>query len=629
MELAESSHGRRSCGALLLALVVFGGVARQASAVSIDSVFVGHPGNAKDSNGYGSVAYNYRIGTYVVTIEQYASFLNAVAKRDPYHLYNPLMSSTTGDLHVAGINRSGLDGTFSYAVVGPSGQTRQGADSPGSRPITYVSWFDAARFANWMVNGQGEGSTEFGAYTLTNGAFSGTTSLRTPGATYYIPSVNEWYKAAFYSPSLKSGTGGYWLYATESNQPPSNDLDAAGGSGGQANFFTNGYYAVTKSASLLTDQNYLTNVGAFTTSTSHYGTFDQSGNVYQWSDGGGSNQVQLRGGSWSDDDPYYLSADNQYADQAAAEGPYYGFRLAMPVVRSGTSDPYDPYVITINVPTGAKTQAQVDYPILSGTVPVLKIGFGTLVLGTSNSLGASTTVQEGTLLVTHPTALANSIVKPLAGGTVSFDLAGGRQPTIGGPNATIGEIDMKAGGVVDIGRGTLSIFNRSRAEITGAIEAGLLGTGSTGDGAGWTQLTSLAARSDHRRTVGWCTSDNGAILIAYAAPGDTNLDWSIDESDMANLLAGGKFDSGLPGAPTWSEGDFNYDDRFDILDIVSAFSTNLYQQGSYVSLPSQAVVAVPEPSATIIVAILLPSAWALRDTVRQVRRRLEPRSRCP
>ena len=43
----------------------------------------------------------------------------------------------------------------------------------GERPIGAVSWFDAARFANWLHNGGTNGaSTETGAYTL-NGASRG------------------------------------------------------------------------------------------------------------------------------------------------------------------------------------------------------------------------------------------------------------------------------------------------------------------------------------------------------------------------------------------------------------------------------------------------------------------------
>ena len=87
------------------------------AAVTIDMVTVGHPGNANDplsGNAYGAVAFKYQIGTYEVTIQQYADFLNAVAARDPYGLYNKDMGS---DVRVAGIQRSGSSGSYTYHAV--------------------------------------------------------------------------------------------------------------------------------------------------------------------------------------------------------------------------------------------------------------------------------------------------------------------------------------------------------------------------------------------------------------------------------------------------------------------------------------------------------------------------------
>jgi len=142
-------------------IAVFVGVTTPgAHAATFDWVTVGDAGNAPDTTGYGAVGYEYRIGKYEVTIQQYTDFLNAVAQSDPYSLWN---ASSASDLNIAGISRSGASGEYTYSVIGPSGITPTGASSPGHRPITYVSWFDAARFSNWMQNGQGAGSTETGA----------------------------------------------------------------------------------------------------------------------------------------------------------------------------------------------------------------------------------------------------------------------------------------------------------------------------------------------------------------------------------------------------------------------------------------------------------------------------------
>jgi hypothetical protein len=127
--------------------------------------------------------------------------------------------------------------------------------------VTLVSWFDAARFANWLQNGQptggqGAGTTETGAYTL-SGATSGV-FVRNPDATFGLPSENEWYKAAYYDASLNAGAGGYWLYPTRSDFRPNSRFGSATDSN-SANYccddhFDNGYnggYAVNNSTNWL------------------------------------------------------------------------------------------------------------------------------------------------------------------------------------------------------------------------------------------------------------------------------------------------------------------------------------------------------------------------------------------
>jgi formylglycine-generating enzyme required for sulfatase activity len=284
-------------------------------------VTVGNPGNANDpatGNLYGGVSYVYDMGTYDVTLNQYAAFLNAVARSDPYRLYD---TNSATDLHVAGILRSGASGSYSYSVIGD-----------GQRPVTYVTWLDAARFANWMHNGQpaglGEvaGSTEQGAYPLngdTGSPFGGTES-KNSNALYWIPTESEWYKAAFYDLNLNSGAGGYWAYATRSNAAPGNVM---GSLPNQANYYT-GVFSVTQSSSYVYggSQNYLTRVGAFTNSASPWGTYDQNGNVYQWNDALISSERGVRGGDWFD----FYGNTGTYRDAAVptTADNQLGFRLA-------------------------------------------------------------------------------------------------------------------------------------------------------------------------------------------------------------------------------------------------------------------------------------------------------------
>ena len=168
------------------------------AAITIQTVTIGDPGNPNDSTTgglYGGVSYTYAIGTYEVTLLQYTAFLNAVGATDTNALYNPSMGT---DLNIAGISRSGASGSFAYSVIGD-----------GNRPVTYVSWFDAARFTNWLHNGQPTGlqtasTTENGAYALL-GANSGLGFRKSLGAQYWVPSESEWYKAAYYQPAAAKG----------------------------------------------------------------------------------------------------------------------------------------------------------------------------------------------------------------------------------------------------------------------------------------------------------------------------------------------------------------------------------------------------------------------------------------
>lgn len=272
----------------------------EAAPVVVDLVTVGDAGNAADAaTGFGAVAYEYAIARTDVTIGQYVAFLNAVARTDTHGLYDTRMAT---DLAVAGITRVGRNGRRSYSVMNNAG-------SAANRPITYVSWFDAARFANWMANGQPAGrqnarTTENGAYDLRQASSRkavprNAVNPNTRSApTFFIPTENEWYKAAYFTPN-KGGVPGYHLYATQQDVPPSNDPVSTGGP--IANYLVGPIYCVTQSAVFSPTQNYLTDVGAFATSGSHYGTFDQNGLVYQWNDlDGAKGQFRgLRGGFWA------------------------------------------------------------------------------------------------------------------------------------------------------------------------------------------------------------------------------------------------------------------------------------------------------------------------------------------
>jgi sulfatase modifying factor 1 len=284
-------------------------VAGAVQAVVIDTVPVGNLGNVADtryaSPGYGVVAYTYNIGKFEVTAGQYKEFLNAVAKTDTYGLYNTAMSNTS---YGSGIARSGSSGNYAYSVDA----------NFVNRPVNYVSWGDSARFTNWLTNGQGNGSTETGAYSL-NGAVSNTDlmAVAVPSAAqratwsngakpyFLLTSEDEWYKAAYY----KAGgiNAGYWDYPTSSDTAPGRDM--ADASGNNVNYYGTPYP--------IDSGKYTTVAGEFQNSDSPYGTFDQGGNVWEWNEAIISGSYRgLRGGSFYFYDDFLRAAGRDYGSPA-------------------------------------------------------------------------------------------------------------------------------------------------------------------------------------------------------------------------------------------------------------------------------------------------------------------------
>jgi fibronectin-binding autotransporter adhesin len=272
-----------------------------------------------------------------------------------------------------------------------------------------------------------------------------------------------------------------------------------------------------------------------------------------------------------------------------------------------------PPVITIDVSSGTQTQAQAGYPTLSGSTPVVKTGGGTLVMDQANTLTGSTTVQGGVLRLANGAALSGSRLAVVAGGT------GQVAPYV---STSVAGLDLAGGnGLMDLMNGSLTIASgMTGTELVAEILEG------RGDGSwtGTSGITSSVAAAEVAasvpRAVGWIDNGDGSLTVAYAAPGDTNIDWSIDILDASNFLAGGKFDTGSPA--TWVEGDFSYDGVVDILDAADFFATALYDAGNYNTAPGMvggATVAVPEPAALSIAAVACGmAALACRRSVRNV-----------
>lgn len=287
-----------------------------AHAVTFEWATIGSPGNADDihGEGYGGVDDTYRIGKHEVTAGQYTEFLNAVAAMDPHGLYSPAMWSNPQGCKIERLEGERLhDGeiiTYTYRV----------APDRANRPVNYVSYVDAMRFVNWLHNGQGSGDTESGVYNLSDGL----SETRLADAKYWIPSEDEWYKAAYYDASA----GVYYDYATGTDSIPSNALIEPD-PGNNGNFAQPG--STADSRVTIGPPYYLTEVGEFENSASPYGTFDQTGNVYEWNEAVFSSTSRgLRGGSFN----YGLIFGNSlHADVRTGGSPavgyyYVGFRVA-------------------------------------------------------------------------------------------------------------------------------------------------------------------------------------------------------------------------------------------------------------------------------------------------------------
>jgi formylglycine-generating enzyme required for sulfatase activity len=188
----------------------------------IDFVTIGAPGNSAwqgggATNGRGAVPYEYRIGRLEVTTSQWAEFFNAALDRPANdrlpHVVAPFVW-----------------GAASTTPQNPGGRRWNVPVGNEMRAVTGFDWRTAAMYANWLHNDKSSDRSAFlnGAYDVSTFTYLNDGSLftdqltRSPGARYWIPSIDEWMKAAHYDPAKQNsdGTlGGWWQYSNSSDTP--------------------------------------------------------------------------------------------------------------------------------------------------------------------------------------------------------------------------------------------------------------------------------------------------------------------------------------------------------------------------------------------------------------------------
>jgi len=236
----------------MMAAVNFASADTVRGITNLDFVNIGHAGNPGDTRatypdianptGGGAVGYNYRIGKYEVTNAQWNAFTAAAGAP------------------------TGSDSGYEYGAVFTGAQ----------QPTNVVSWYGVAQFCNYLTSGdKSKGAYLFSGNNTNPGAFleiNRDAAISSYGIAYVIPTVDEWYKAAYYTGS------GYSTYAFGTNIEPI--------------------------AGVNSDYAYSSPWGPWDVGTGtmeQNGTYDMMGNVSEWNEttyyGDNSFRI-LRGGSY-------------------------------------------------------------------------------------------------------------------------------------------------------------------------------------------------------------------------------------------------------------------------------------------------------------------------------------------
>lgn len=279
-----------------------------------DWVTIDRPGNAAivsddpwgNVNGRGRVEYTYRISRLEVTTSQWMEFVNTFSTQsdDLSYFSAPVFWGATED--------------HSYGGPGVRWKLKNVADA-GMRPVGGITWREAAQFCNWLNN-----SKPSMLSAIANGAYDTSTfgqnddgtfrdqSAHSPGAKFWIPTLDEWLKAVHYDPVKDNGAGGWWQYPNTSDTAPVPGIPGVGEtSAGYAPYGTFKGFDVA--------------LGSYPNTKTPWGLLDATGGASEWTE------------SWYNTDPPHT--DRHY-DGAPAGNP--SFVALDNLVRLGSSQPWVP-----------------------------------------------------------------------------------------------------------------------------------------------------------------------------------------------------------------------------------------------------------------------------------------------
>ena len=234
-------------------------------------VTIGNAGNAADgTTGYGAVGYTYRISATEVTI---AEFTASGAGSGNENFWNDAGQGTS---------------------VGPNA------------PASYVSLYEAKKYANYLTQNANGGSTAYNLYSADGtgaGSYTRANAMNDGITVYALPTEDEWYKAAYF----KTDASGYSLYANGTANIPTH------GTTDGWNYYNGGYVNGSP--------NYTWTAGYG--GAEQNGTYDMMGNVWEWME---TSSGVLRGGS-CDGLEYDLRSSNRFYYNPALEYDSFGFRV--------------------------------------------------------------------------------------------------------------------------------------------------------------------------------------------------------------------------------------------------------------------------------------------------------------